>query len=116
MNSYLIIKVEGKIIEKFILRCKKNNINLLKIERISNKEIIIKINSKDYENLNKIKSIYTLTIINNEGYLKFKEELNKNKVFIIRGIFRDNMLLENTICKEDKLEEICQKLNKLIKF
>ena len=43
MNSYLIIKVEGKIIEKFILRCKKNNINLLKIERISNKEIIIKI-------------------------------------------------------------------------
>ena len=40
MNSYLIIKVEGKIIEKFILRCKKNNINLLKIERISNKEII----------------------------------------------------------------------------
>ena len=77
MNSYLIIKVEGKIIEKFILRCKKNNINLLKIERISNKEIIIKINSKDYENLNKIKSIYTLTIINNEGYLKFKEELNK---------------------------------------
>ena len=30
----------------------------------------------------------------------------KNKVFIIRGIFRDNMLLENTICKEDKLEEI----------
>ena len=42
MNSYLIIKVEGKIIEKFILRCKKNNINLLKIERISNKEIIIK--------------------------------------------------------------------------
>ena len=25
------------------------------------------------------------------------------------------MLLENTICKEDKLEEICQKLNKLIR-
>ena len=48
MNSYLIIKVEGKIIEKFILRCKKNNINLLEIERISNKEIIIKINSKYY--------------------------------------------------------------------
>lgn len=99
MNSYLIIKVEGKIIEKFILRCKKNNINLLKIERISNKEIIIKINSKDYENLNKIKSIYTLTIINNEGYLKFKEELNKNKVFIIMAILGLLFLiyLSNTI-------------------
>ena len=99
MNSYLIIKVEGKIIEKFILRCKKNNINLLKIERISNKEIIIKINSKDYENLNKIKSIYTLTIINNEGYLKFKEELNKNKVFIIMVILGLLFLiyLSNTI-------------------
>lgn len=99
MNSYLIIKVEGKIIEKFILRCKKNNINLLKIERISNKGIIIKINSKDYENLNKIKSIYTLTIINNEGYLKFKEELNKNKVFIIMAILGLLFLiyLSNTI-------------------
>ena len=99
MNSYLIIKVEGKIIEKFILRCKKNNINLLKIERISNKEIIIKINSKDYENLNKIKSIYTLTIINNGGYLKFKEELNKNKVFIIMVILGLLFLiyLSNTI-------------------
>lgn len=99
MNSYLIIKVEGKIIEKFILRCKKNNINLLEIERISNKEIIIKINSKDYENLNKIKSIYTLTIINNEGYLKFKEELNKNKVFIIMVILGLLFLiyLSNTI-------------------
>lgn len=99
MNSYLIIKVEGKIIEKFILRCKKNNINLLKIERISNKEIIIKINSKDYENLNKIKSIYTITIINNEGYLKFKEEVHKNKVFIIMSVLGLLFLiyLSNTI-------------------
>lgn len=99
MNSYLIIKVEGKIIEKFILRCKKNNINLLKIERISNKEIIIKINNKDYENLNKIKSIYKLTIISNEGYLKFKEELNKNKIFIIMSFFGLLFLiyLSNTI-------------------
>ena len=98
MNSYLIIKVEGKIIEKFILRCKKNNINLLKIE------IIIKINSKDYENLNKIKSIYTLTIINNEGYLKFKEELNKNKVFIIMAILGLLFLiyLSNTIFSVNK--------------
>lgn len=99
MNSYLIIKVEGRDTEKFIFRCKKNNINLLKIERISRKEILIKINSKDYDNLNKIKSIYKLTIISNEGYLKFKESINKNKTFIIMSILGllFLMYLSNTI-------------------
>lgn len=99
MNSYLIIKVEGKNVSKFIFRCKKNNINLLKIELISNKELIIKINSKDYKDLLNIKSIYKLTIINNEGFLKFKELLNRNKIFIIMFILGLLFLiyLSNTI-------------------
>ena len=46
MNSYLILKVSGKNIPKFILRCKNNNINILKLEQISYKEALIKINFK----------------------------------------------------------------------
>lgn len=83
MNSYLYIKVEGKNISKFINRCNKNNINLLDVKQISYKEILIKINQEDYEKLNKIKSIYKLTIISSGGLLKFKELICKNKFFLI---------------------------------
>ena len=65
MNSYLIIKVEGRNIPKFLHRCKNNNINILNMNNISHKEVIIKINQKDYDKLLKIRSIYKLTIINN---------------------------------------------------
>lgn len=87
MNSYLIIKVSGKNIPKFILRCKNNNINILKLEQISYKEALIKINYKDYDKLLKIKSIYDITLINNTGFLKFKELLNKHKYFLIMFTF-----------------------------
>lgn len=87
MNSYLILKVSGKNIPKFILRCKNNNINILKIEQISYKEALIKINYKDYDKLLKIKSIYDITLINNTGLLKFKELLNKHKYFLIMFTF-----------------------------
>lgn len=87
MNSYLILKVSGKNIPKFILRCKNNNINILKLEQISYKEALIKINYKDYDKLLKIKSIYDVTLISNTGLLKFKELLNKHKYFLIMFTF-----------------------------
>ncbi len=113
MNSYLIIKVKGRNIQRFIFRCKENNINLLKIEKLSHKEIIIKINNKDYDKLLNVKSLYDLTIINNEGYLKFKELLDKNKIFIIMSFIGIIFLiyLSNTIFSID----IISKNNDLIK-
>lgn len=99
MNSYLIIKVEGKNIIKFINRLRVNNINILQIKNISYKEIIIKINEKDYKKLLKVKTTYKLTIINSEGLLKYKELINKNKVFIIMSFIGILFLifLSNTI-------------------
>ena len=101
MNSYLIIKVYGNNISKFINRCHKNNINIINIKKISYKEILIKINYNDYEKLNKIKTIYKLTIISSTGYLKFKELLNKYKFLIIFSILGILFLiyLSNTIFK-----------------
>ena len=86
MNSYLIIKVYGKNINRFLYRCKDNKINILNISTISHKEVIIKINQKDYEKLVNIKSFYDLTIIRSSGFLKFKEMINKNKIFIVSSI------------------------------
>ncbi len=99
MNSYLIIKVNGRNIPKFIHRCKDNKINILNINEISNREIIIKINNKDYDRLLKIKTTYKLEIINNEGFIKFKELVNKNIILIIMSFLGIIFLifLSNTI-------------------
>lgn len=86
MNSYLLIKVEGKNISKFLTRCHDHNIDILKSDIISYKEMIIKIRNTDYEKLVKIKSVYKITIISSTGFIKFKELLNKNKYFIIISI------------------------------
>lgn len=99
MNSYLIIKITGRNIYKFLHRCKDNNINILKISEISHKEILIKINEKDYDKLLKIKSIYKVDIIESTGLRKFKELINKNKILIFMSILGLLFLifLSNTI-------------------
>lgn len=117
MNSYLILKVSGKNIPKFILRCKNNNINILKLEQISYKEALIKINYKDYDKLLKIKSIYDITLINNTGFLKFKELLNKHKYFLIMFtfgilflIYLCNIIFEvDVISTNDELNNLIKK-------
>lgn len=83
MTSSLILKIEGKNIPKFILKCKNNKIDILKLEQISYKEALIKIKEDDYEKLLKIKSIYKVTIISSAGFLKFKELVKKHKYFIL---------------------------------
>ena len=83
MNSYLIINVNGKNIYNFLKKCKKNNINILRITYISHKQILIKINSNDYNKLLKIKSFYKIKIINTKGKIKLNEILNKNKILLI---------------------------------
>ncbi|MBP3635244.1 MAG: sporulation protein YqfD [Bacilli bacterium] len=117
MNSYLIIKVEGRNIPKFLHRCKNNNINILNMNNISHKEVIIKINQKDYDKLLKIRSIYKLTIINNEGYLKFKELFNKNKILIIISFIGIIFLifLSNTIFDIDIISTNNELNQKIIK-
>lgn len=86
MNSYLLIRVEGKNISKFLTRCHTSNIDILKSNIISHKEMIIKIRNSDYDKIISIKSIYKLTIISSKGFIKFKELLNKNKYFIVISI------------------------------
>ena len=77
MNSYIYLKVEGRNINRFLLKCNKNNINILKIKYISYKSIIILINEKDYKNINKIKSIYKISIYNKKELIKYKESFIK---------------------------------------
>lgn len=83
MNSYLYIKVEGKNINKFLLKCNRNNINIINVKYISYKSIIILINYDDYKRLIKIKGSNKIKIIKSEGKIKYKEIIKKYKILII---------------------------------
>ena len=90
MNNYLYLRIEGRNINRFLLKCNKNNINILFIRHISYRSIIILINDKDYKKILKIRGLNKIKIINKKGPNKYKELINKYKVFIISfiiGIF-----------------------------
>lgn len=119
MNSYLIIRVTGRNIYKFLLRCKDNNIALLNVKKISYKEMIIKINYNDYDNLQKIKSIYKLDIVNKAGIIRIKELIYKYKVLLIsfiigilfllylsNTIFKINIVSDNNILNKKVLKDL----------
>ena len=116
MNSYIYLKVEGRNINRFLLKCNKNNINILKIKYISYKSIIILINEKDYKNINKIKSIYKISIYNKKGLIKYKESFIKYKVLIISIIIGISLLilLSNIIFSIEIISDN-KELNNLIK-
>lgn len=121
MNNYLIIKVTGRNIYKFIFKCKNNNINLLSIKKINSNSLIIKIKYQDYNKLLKIKSIYNFEIINKKGLIKIYSYINNYKYLIIFSIFGLLFLimLSNTIFKINIISDnntLSKKIKKELEF
>ncbi|MBR3116955.1 MAG: sporulation protein YqfD [Bacilli bacterium] len=81
MNSYLYVSVKGNI-NRFLLKCNKAKINILKIEYISYKSIIILINEKDYNKIKKM-ILFKTKVINKKGLNKYKDLISKYKILII---------------------------------
>jgi len=81
-KNKIVLKVTGRKIDSFINRLLKNNINIIDMNYINDKEINIKIYEKDYENLLKIKSIYDIDIKGYSGLIRVKKVINYNKVLI----------------------------------
>lgn len=80
------VQVIGKNIERFIQRLHKEKIELLQIDYINYKEIVIKIYKKDYDHILKIKTIYEIQIIELCGINKIKLLFKKN-LHILLSIF-----------------------------
>lgn len=83
IKSKIDIRVKGNNIERFIKRLKSNHIEILNIKYINKCEIIIRIYKDDYENIEKIKTIYEISILNYFGLTKLKSNLSNNKFIII---------------------------------
>lgn len=103
------LNIKGKNIERFIKRLNTNNIELLKIEYIKNKEINIIIKEKDYERVIELKSIYDVTTKDIYGIIKIKKIININKYLIMSFfigisiiIFLSNIIFDIEVVHNDK--------------
>jgi len=93
MNSYLYIRVDGRNINKFLLKCNKYNINIIKLKYDSYKSIYILVSENDYKKILKIKSTFKIKIIDSKGFYKYKLYLKKYLVFIISFFISITILL-----------------------
>ena len=80
-SSNIKINVQGKNINNFMRKLIRNNINIYKFIPISHNEINIIINYKDLEKIEKLKTVYNITIIKYYGKLKILKIIKKNILY-----------------------------------
>lgn len=97
------IHVTGKNIERFIKRLYTQKIDLIKIEYLNYKEVVIKINKNDYDKILNIKTIYEIEIIELCGINKIIYLLKENLHLIISILVSFSILifLSNIVFKID---------------
>lgn len=85
MINKISIKITGKKIERFIKRLIDNNIKIDSLIKVSDEEIIIEIDYKDYFKIKKLKTIYKIKVIKYKGFKRIKQYLivNKMTIFVI---------------------------------
>ena len=83
LTSKVSLNISGRNINRFIRKLKTNKIDILEIKYKNKNEANITIYKRDYEKINKIKSIYDITELDVYGMLKIKRNINKNMHLII---------------------------------
>lgn len=86
MSSKILIRINGKRVERFIQRLYDNNIEMLNIDVKNKEEAYIRIYKDDIEKLLNLKSIYEVEIIRYYGPYEFKRLIKKNIFLLIIGI------------------------------
>ena len=93
------IKVKGRNVEKIIKKLKDKNIDIYKIKYVKYNLIILRIKKDDFDNLDYLKAMYDIEIIDYYGLDKIKYILKQNIYLIISIIISIGILimLSNTI-------------------
>ncbi len=81
MKNIIKIKISGKNIERFLRRLNNHKIDLLEIKYCNYNEVFVKIYAEDYEQVEKLKTIYDIQILNSYGWLKIKQQFFSYKIF-----------------------------------
>jgi len=103
------VNINGKKIDLFIKKIVNNDIELFNIEYISNSEINIIIDKKDYYKIKKIKTIYKIKIVKKYGIDNLKDIIKYNKIIflflficIIILIFLSNIIFSIKVVHNDE--------------
>lgn len=78
MKNIFIIKIDSKYLNKII----KYHININKIIKKDN-YYLLSLEEKEYEKIKKYQDIYNFKIIDYDGFIKYKNILKKNSLFLI---------------------------------
>ena len=76
MNNYILIKITGKDVKRFVLSLYKKGINFYNI-KYQGKICYIKVTENDYKKIKDIKTIYKIEIVRLYGFIKIKDILNR---------------------------------------
>ena len=108
MIDQLKIKISGRNPDYFIKKIIQKNINIYDLEKRS-KEIILVVNSGDYQKIKDIKTTYKIEIIDRIGVSKYKFLFSKYFVFficflggIILNIFLSNVIFQVEVIHSNK--------------
>lgn len=82
-KSKIALSVKGKNINRFIKKLTTKKINILSLKQINRNEVKIIIYKEDYEEVQKIKSIYEVLEEDTFGYIKIKKLIKINTHLII---------------------------------
>ena len=82
-DSIIKIKITGINIDNYIRRIIKRKINIIKLIPVSHKEAHLILKYQDYQKLTKYNTIYKLSIIEEYGSIKIKNNIKKNTILLI---------------------------------
>lgn len=82
MKNRYRLKITGKNIKRYLNYLIENNISLYNI-KINNNELIILVDDNGYDEILKLKTSYKISLINEYGYIKLKDNIKKYKIIII---------------------------------
>jgi len=92
-KSKLLLKIEGKNIERFLKRLISNHIELLKITHHKYNCVSILIYKEDYEKVMELKSIYDVTLEDIYGIIKIRKVIKGYRYILGFGILAIFLLL-----------------------
>lgn len=116
-RSKVLIKIEGKNIERFLKRLISNHIELLKITHHRYNSVSVLIYKEDYDKVLQLKSIYDVTLEDIYGIIKIRKVISLYRYilgFSILGIllliFLSNVIFKVEVVHNDRgIREFIQK-------
>lgn len=83
LKSKVKLKITGKNIERFIHRLYSHHIEILQLDYINYKTVVITIYAEYYDTVLELKTIYEIDQIGSSGLIEIKKKMKLNRFFLI---------------------------------